>query len=100
DMDLVLEGIAHQSHVRKDTIDIILLFDKKAEKTALTNATKLRINDYRVITYTDTTSKERIPEASYTIHLTETKMTIHEADQEMNYERTEDIVAVLQERTK
>src|SRR5699024_1921892 len=89
DMDLLLEGIAHQSHVKKDTIDIILLFDKKAEKTALTNATKLRINDYRVITYTDTTSKERIPEASYTIHLTETKMTIHEADQEMNYEPTE-----------
>lgn len=98
DMDLVLEGIAHQTQVEKDTIDVVLLFDKKAEKNALMNATKLRMSDYRVITYTDTTSKEQIPDASYTIHLTETKMTIHETDQETDYAPTEDILSLLQER--
>src|SRR5690625_4267721 len=94
DMDLVLEGIAHQSHLKKDTIDIVLLFDKKVEKNALTNATKLRMNNYRVITYTDTASKEQIPDASYTIHLTETNMTIYEADQETHYEPTTDILSL------
>src|SRR5699024_11707503 len=89
DMDLVLEGIAHQTQVKKDTIDVVLLFDKKAEKNELMNATKLRMNDYRVITYTDTTSKEQIPDASYTVQLTETNINIHETEQETDYAHTE-----------
>src|SRR5690625_2603480 len=98
DIDLLLDVLNQSAIVEKNPLDVVLLYDKKAEKNALMNATKLRMSDYRVITYTDTTSKEQIPDASYTIHLTETKMTIHETDQETDYAPTEDILSLLQER--
>lgn len=100
DMDLLLEGASYNSHLKKDTLDVVLLFDKKVEKIALTHATQLRVNDYQVITYTNTTNEEQIPNAPYTIHLTETNMTIHGPDQKLIYEPNEDIVSLLQERRK
>jgi len=98
DLDLLLDGVNETIAAKSETLDAIILFDKKQEMKALTLANELRLHDFRLVTYELGTAEKQIPNAMFNIQLTEEKIIMKQGTESIIYENINDILPALNER--
>jgi|SRR5690625_46309 len=97
DIDLLLDALNQSAIVEKNPLDVVLLYDKKVESTALTLANQLRLEEFHVVTYTNKAAKQQIPNAIYEINITNSFPSIVHDGQTTECENITDIVTKLKE---
>lgn len=97
DIDLLLDALNQSAIVEKNPLDVVLLYDKKVESTALTLANQLRLEEFHVVTYTNKAAKQQIPNAIYEINITNSFPAIVHDGQTTECENITDIVTKLKE---
>jgi len=98
DLDLLLDGVNETLNFELERLDAIILFDKRQETKALTLANELRLNDIRLVTYRQDTTKKQMPTAMFEIHITEEQIIMKKGTESIIYENITDILPALIER--
>jgi len=75
-IDTLIDGIDRTSDANTPTIDVVLLYDDDVEERALMLAKNLRLEQFQVITYPNTSNKQQVPKATHILNVSNSNISL------------------------
>ncbi|MEI3604113.1 ATP phosphoribosyltransferase regulatory subunit [Pseudogracilibacillus sp. SE30717A] len=95
DVNLLIEGIDNTTLPSIQPVDIVVTFNQQEEQQGLQLASKLRNENFTVLTYLDSQEKSRIPISTFSIHIKENENILIMKDKQLPFSNAEDVLSLL-----
>jgi len=92
DMDLLLAGCSLQKDFVIPPIDIVIFYDKKEEKRAISLAQQLRERAYHVLTYVKTDETGHIPDATAVVTISDGSLSYRDSTREATVQTEDELI--------